>query len=252
MWIKITTDIFDDEKIQLIESMPEGDTLIVIWFKLLTLAGKTNNSGLLLIDNKIKYSDEMLAILFRRSLSVIRLALRTFEQFGMIEIIDGVITIPKWDEHQNEEALTKYRLDNRNRQARHREKIKQQIEQSQEEKKEPTDVKETEEIKEPKKRERKPFIPPTLEEIKQYCQERKNNVNPETFYKYYSKLNWTDSNGRKVKNWKQKIISVWEGNNSNPSFSKRRSIEEFDSNTEKLEKYTFNNFNLDEQIVTSF
>jgi len=33
-WIKITTDIFDDEKIQLIESMPEGDTLIVIWFKI--------------------------------------------------------------------------------------------------------------------------------------------------------------------------------------------------------------------------
>jgi hypothetical protein len=65
-------------------------------------------------------------------------------------------------------------------------------------------------------------------------------------------LNWTDSNGRKVKNWKQKIISVWEGNNSNPTFSKRRSIEEFDSNTEKLEKYTFNNFNLDEQVVTSF
>ena len=39
-WIKITTDIFDDEKIQLIESMPEGDTLIVIWFKILVLAGK--------------------------------------------------------------------------------------------------------------------------------------------------------------------------------------------------------------------
>ena len=36
-WIKITTDIFDDEKIQLIESMPEGDTLIVIF---LTMLGK--------------------------------------------------------------------------------------------------------------------------------------------------------------------------------------------------------------------
>ena len=46
-WIKITTDIFDDEKIQLIESMPEGDTLIVIWFKILVLAGKQNNSGIL-------------------------------------------------------------------------------------------------------------------------------------------------------------------------------------------------------------
>ena len=51
-WIKITTDIFDDEKIQLIESMPEGDTLIVIWFKILVLAGKQNNSGILSLGNK--------------------------------------------------------------------------------------------------------------------------------------------------------------------------------------------------------
>ncbi len=44
-WIKIVTDIFDDEKILLIESMPEHDAIIVIWFKLLCMAGKTNNSG---------------------------------------------------------------------------------------------------------------------------------------------------------------------------------------------------------------
>ena len=37
-WIKIVTDIFDDEKILLIESLPEADTIIVVWFKLLTLA----------------------------------------------------------------------------------------------------------------------------------------------------------------------------------------------------------------------
>ena len=44
-WIKITTDIFDDEKILLIESLPDSDSIIVIWFKLLCLAGKMNNSG---------------------------------------------------------------------------------------------------------------------------------------------------------------------------------------------------------------
>ena len=44
-WIKIATDIFDDEKILLIESLPEADSIIVIWFKLLCLAGKQNNSG---------------------------------------------------------------------------------------------------------------------------------------------------------------------------------------------------------------
>jgi len=65
-WIKITTDIFDDEKIQLIESMPEGDTLIVIWFKILVLAGKQNNSGILSLGNKVYYTEEMLSTVFRR------------------------------------------------------------------------------------------------------------------------------------------------------------------------------------------
>ncbi len=64
-WIKITTDIFDDEKIQLIESMPEGDTLIVIWFKILVLAGKQNNSGILSLGNKVYYTEEMLSTVFR-------------------------------------------------------------------------------------------------------------------------------------------------------------------------------------------
>ncbi|MDR7856641.1 phage replisome organizer N-terminal domain-containing protein [Tissierella sp.] len=31
-WIKIVTDIFDDDKVLLIESMPEADGIIVIWF----------------------------------------------------------------------------------------------------------------------------------------------------------------------------------------------------------------------------
>ena len=39
-WIKIVTDIFDDEKILLIETLPEADSIIVIWLKLLCLAGK--------------------------------------------------------------------------------------------------------------------------------------------------------------------------------------------------------------------
>ena len=67
-WIKITTDIFSDEKILLIESMPEADTIIVIWFKLLVLAGSTNNYGMLTINDTIPYTDEMLATIFRRPL----------------------------------------------------------------------------------------------------------------------------------------------------------------------------------------
>lgn len=104
-WIKITTDIFDDEKVLLIESLPEADAIIVIWFKLLCLAGKQNNSGVFLLNDTIPYTDEMLATIFRRKTATVRLALDTFERFNMIEVIDGVITIPKWGKHQNLEKL---------------------------------------------------------------------------------------------------------------------------------------------------
>ena len=106
-WIKITTDVFDDEKILMIESMPSADSIIVIWFKLLAFAGRQNNDGVFLMSNRIAYTDEMLASIFRRDVSVVRLALNSFEQFGMIEIIDGVITIPNWNKHQTLDAYEK-------------------------------------------------------------------------------------------------------------------------------------------------
>ena len=52
-WRKITTDIFDDEKILLIESLPDADSIIVIWFKLLCLAGKMNNSGVFVMNDTV-------------------------------------------------------------------------------------------------------------------------------------------------------------------------------------------------------
>lgn len=104
-WIKITTDIFDDEKILLIESLPDAYAIIVVWFKLLCLAGKQNNSGVFVMSNKIAYTDRMLATIFRMKESTVTMALQTFEQFGMVEIVDGVITIPNWGKHQNLDQL---------------------------------------------------------------------------------------------------------------------------------------------------
>lgn len=105
-WIKITTDIFDDEKILLIESMPDPYAIITVWFKLLCLAGKQNNSGVFMMG-QIAYTDKMLATIFRMNEATVTMALNIFEQFGMVEIIDGVITIPNWDKHQSLDAYEK-------------------------------------------------------------------------------------------------------------------------------------------------
>ena len=123
-WIKITTDIFDDEKISLIDGMPERDGIIVIWFKLLCMAGKLNNGGVFMLNDKIAYTDEMLATIFRRPLNTVRLALSTFEQYGMIDIINNAYIIPNWEKHQSLGKMEAAKEKNRQRVAAHREKQK--------------------------------------------------------------------------------------------------------------------------------
>lgn len=64
---------------------------------------------------------------------------------------------------------------------------------------------------------KKPFVPPTLQEVEEYCRERNSCVDSKRFYDYFSTPDdegrtWIDSKGNPVRNWKQKII-VWEGSN---------------------------------------
>ena len=104
-WIKITTDIFENRKIRQIEFLPDGDAIIVIWVKLLCLAGNINDSGFIYLTKEIPYTDQMLATQFNRPLATVQLALKTFEQFGMIEIIDNVLHISNWEKDQSVDRL---------------------------------------------------------------------------------------------------------------------------------------------------
>lgn len=123
-WVKLSTQMFDDEKIKLIEQMPESDTLLIIWVKLLAQAGKTNASGFIYLSENVPYTDEMLAHIFGRPLGIVRMALDTFRKFGMIEINDqNFISICNWEKHQNLDALEKIREQNRLRKQKQRKKL---------------------------------------------------------------------------------------------------------------------------------
>ena len=124
-WIKLSTEIFNDEAIELIEQMPEGDAILVIWFKLLVKAGQVNDCGLIYLRKDLPYTEEMLATVFHKPLTVIKLALRTFEQFGMIEVTDeNAIMLSNWEKYQNVATLDKIREDARLRKQKQREKQK--------------------------------------------------------------------------------------------------------------------------------
>ena len=230
-WIKIVTDIFDDEKMLLIDSLPENDAVIVIWFKLLCLAGKQNNGGVFMLNDKIAYTDEMLATIFRRPLNTVRLALNTFERFGMVEIVNDAITIPKWEKHQNIDELEKMREKTRQRVAEHRNKQKELAMKSNDDEcncysnvtvtlRNDVDKNRLDKNRLDKNiytaassesaTKSKRFQKPTLQEIQEYCNERHNNVDAGRFYDYY------ESNGWKVgknpmKDWKA-TVRTWERN----------------------------------------
>lgn len=119
-WIKLKVGMFDDSKIKYIEALPERDTIITVWVKLLTLAGKYNEQGYIMLSENLPYNDEMLANEFNRPINSIRLALQTFETLGMIEDVQGIYKVTNWEKHQNIEGLEKIREQNRLRKQRQR------------------------------------------------------------------------------------------------------------------------------------
>lgn len=123
-WIKMATEIFDNRKIRQIESLPDGDAIIVIWMKLLCLAGNINDNGLVYFTKEIPYTDQMLSTQFNRPMTTVQLAISTFEQFGMVEVIDNLLHISNWEKYQNVEGMEKIREQTRKRVAKHRENQK--------------------------------------------------------------------------------------------------------------------------------
>ncbi|NRY60687.1 putative phage replisome organizer [Clostridium beijerinckii] len=124
-WIKLATCMPDDEKMKLIDTMKERDTIHYVWIRILLLGGKLNANGEIFLSEGKPLTSKMLAILFSRPLEAIKLALRVLSKFGMIEIApDKVIRIVNWDKYQNIEGMEKVREQNRKRAETHREKKK--------------------------------------------------------------------------------------------------------------------------------
>lgn len=128
-WVKITTDMFDNRKIKHIRKLPEGNNIVLIWVMLLSLAGRCNASGMIFLTENIPYTDKMLADELGFDESVIHVALKALEKFGMISMNENdILTVCNWDEYQNVEGLDKIREQNRLRKQKQRERERLELE----------------------------------------------------------------------------------------------------------------------------
>ncbi|ENL2461011.1 phage replisome organizer N-terminal domain-containing protein, partial [Listeria monocytogenes] len=125
-WIKLSVNMFDDEKIKLLEKMPEGNQMLIVWIRLLALAGKTNDKGRIYLNENVPYTEDMLATLFNRDVGIIRVTLHTLQGFGMIQKTEnGLIEIENWEKHQNVDGMERVREQTRKRVEKHREAMRQ-------------------------------------------------------------------------------------------------------------------------------
>lgn len=220
-WIKIATDIFEDEKILLIESLPNAYALLIVWFKLLCFAGRQNNGGVFVMGT-MPYTAKMLATIFRMEEYEVTAALETFEKFGMVATEDGVIRIPNWNKHQSLDAFEKRRERDKTYQQEKRKQKKELALQatgsrlllgdesadsrsmvgvSEGERKE-----ETEEAKIDTKG---AHMPPTIDEVTAYCTKRGNCIDPQRFIDYYASCGWRLGNGAPIRDWRA-CVRNWE------------------------------------------
>lgn len=121
-WIKISVDIFNDEKFDAIKTLPDSNDIQLVWVKLLCLAGRCNENGFLMVTRELPYTDEMLAKRFDMDIGIIQRALGIFQSMNMIDVEDNIYMVSNWMKYQSTASLEKIREQGRLRQQRFREK----------------------------------------------------------------------------------------------------------------------------------
>lgn len=121
-WIKVSTGIFNNSKIKYIQSLPDGDSLVVIWLQLLCLAGREHPEGVLIMSGNVPYTAELLASMFAEPVNTVRLALETFRRLQMIETCNGAVTLCNWKALQVTEGYERAKQKSKERVKSYRER----------------------------------------------------------------------------------------------------------------------------------
>ena len=124
-WIKITTDMFDNRKIKHLRRLPEGNSIVLLWVMLLTMAGRCNASGMIFLTENIPYTPKMLADELDFEENTVKLGLQCLEQLNMICTDNGFFSIAGWDEYQNIDGMERIKEQNRIRQKKWYDKQKE-------------------------------------------------------------------------------------------------------------------------------
>lgn len=204
-WLKFKEDFFDSKRIKKLRNMAGGDTYCIIYLKMQLKALKTG--GMLEFTGvESEFADE-LALDLDEKPDDVRVTLLFLLQYGLCECSDNVHYYLPWvEENTGSETDSTQRV----REYRERQKSLQcnaivtkvkRIGNAEIEKEKEIEI----------DTKYKRFTPPSVEEVKQYCKDRNNSVDPESFVDFYSSKGWMIGKN-KMKDWKA-AVRTWEQHN---------------------------------------
>lgn len=227
-WLKLDKNFFQQHDVRLIESMPNGKEMLLFYIKL--LAESVSHDGNLRFSDEVAYDNEVLAGITNTDISIVESAMSLFEKFKLVEIKeDATITMTQikdmtgsvtdWAEKKRRYRETKTnegQAEDTMRTCPIRDKRQE--------------IRDKNNIHVSKK-----FTPPTFEDVKTYCHERGDKVDPKKFFDYFEAGKWHDSEGKPVRNWKQKVIT-WEKHAKPMTKTNYSGIKQQDYNFDEIER----------------
>lgn len=224
-WLKLQKDFFKRHDIKYIESLPNGREIAFFYLKL--MVESVDHDGELRFSSEIPYSEAMLASVTDTPMEIVEPGMAVLKELGLVKIDEaGTITVPKVikmiDSAADTDGARRMRrlreqkanetcgsanetcgsanetcAQNEQDRTKGDESIEKEIEIEKE-----LEIDTKRESKERKSRSH--FVPPTVEEVYDYCEGRHNGIDPLRFVDYYSARGW-----KNITDWKAQV-RVWE------------------------------------------
>ena len=249
-WLKLKEDFFESDEIKILESLPNGMAYSNFYLKLLCKSIK--NNGVLRLRNVIPYTVEMLSSMTNTNIDIARGAIEKLIALNMVEVLDDgalyMLDIENMigSETDSAQRMREARAKTINLEEKDKKSLTlcENVRKSDTEKEKEKELEKEIEIDKEKKIKKdkstvkaKAFTIPTILEIKEYCKERKNNVDAEKFFDYYESKGWLVGK-TKMKNW-QAAIRNWEKNSFDNSNKKQELKTHNHNEFANFEEYDF-------------
>lgn len=217
-YLKLKEGFFDSDEMIVLESMPDGYLYSNILLKLYLRSLKYH--GRLMFNDRIPFNSTMLAQVTRHTVGTIEKAMKIFQELCLVDVLDNgaiyMTDIQNFIGKSSSEAdrVREYRLQIESEKSNNKllsNNVQQKLYKC-------TPEIEIEIENRDRERDRKNsagakrrsphFLPPSLQEVQEYCKERGNNIDAESFIDFYESKGWMVGSS-KMKNWKA-AVRTWE------------------------------------------